>query len=106
MSRRRETVGPVSEPAGAPQQIPITASLQSHESSDGKNAHFRYRRGVARIAPPCLACSQSFFTCRQKIRPNRKRRKITPATMEIVTSGWSEMFPRLTSNDPGTERNR
>ena len=55
--------------ANAARKIPITASLQSHERSDGRNAWVRYSFGRERIAPPCLALSQSFLTCRQKMRP-------------------------------------
>ena len=41
--------------ANAARKIPITVSLHSHESSEGRNAFVRYSFGRERIAPPCLA---------------------------------------------------
>ena len=92
--------------AKAARKMPMTASLQSQEASDGRNALVRYRFGVARITPPCFACSHSFLTCRQKMRPTSTIRKPPPATIRIVLAGWSEMLPRFSWNEPGTERKR
>ena len=47
----------------------------------------RYRFGVVRITPPCFACSQSFLTCRQKMRPRSTISKPPPATIRIVRAG-------------------
>ena len=55
--------------AKAARKIPITASLQSHEASDGKKTRVKYLLGCERIAPPFFACTQSFFSWRQKMRP-------------------------------------
>src|SRR5215203_430203 len=92
--------------AKAARKMPVTVSLQSHEASDGRNALVRYRLGVARITPPCFAWAHSFFTWRQKMRPTSTISTPPPTTTRMVLAGWSEMLPRLSSNDPGTERKR
>src|SRR5215204_7140994 len=90
----------------AARKIPITVSLQSQERSDGRNACVRYSLGRERIAPPCFAFSQSFFTWRQKMRQRSTIRKTPPTAIRIVVRGFSEMLPRFSSNEPGTDRNR
>src|SRR5512132_4186573 len=69
--------------AKAARKIPITASLQSHESKDGRNARVKYCFGWARMAPPFFACAQSFFTCFQKMRLRSTIPKTTPAAIRI-----------------------
>ena len=68
-------------------KIAITPSLQSQERNEGRNARVRYWRGWVRITPPCFAWSQSFFTCRQKIRPSMTRRTAPPTTITIAATG-------------------
>ena len=92
--------------ANAARKIPITASLHSHERSEGRNAWVRYSLGRVRIAPPSLAWSQSFLTFRQKMRPTSTISKAAPVTIRIEATGWSERLPRFSSNEPGTERKR
>ena len=92
--------------AKAARKIPITASLQSQDSSDGRNTRVRYSFGRERITPPCFAFSQSFFSCRQKMRPRITISKTAPAAIAIETPGWSERFPNSASNEPGTDRKR
>ena len=90
----------------AARKTPITASLQSQERNDGRNECVRYSLGRERITPPCFACAQSFFSCFQKMRPRITIRKAPPAAIRIVRTGSSEMLPRLSLNEPGTDRNR
>src|SRR5687768_12736539 len=90
----------------AARKIPITASLQSQERSDGRKECVKYSFGRERITPPCFAFSQSFFSCFQKTRARITIRKIAPAAIRIVLSGSSERLPRLSLNEPGTDRNR
>ncbi len=92
--------------ANAARKIPITASLQSQERNDGRNAYFRYSFGRERIAPPCFAFTQSFFSCFQNMRARITITKPTPTAIRIVLSGSSETLPRLSVNEPGTDRNR
>jgi hypothetical protein len=92
--------------AKAARKIPTTVSLQSHERNDGKNARVKYSFGRERITPPCFAWAQSFFTCFQKTRPRSTIKKAPPTTMRIVVTGFSEMFPRFSLNEPGTDRKR
>ncbi len=92
--------------AKAARKIPITSSLQSHERSEGRKTRVAYRLGCERIAPPAFACAQSFLTWRQKMRATMTIRKMPPARMAIVVTGFSSMRARDTSNDPGTERKR
>ena len=92
--------------AKAARKIPITVSLHSQERNDGRNAWVRYSFGRERITPPCFACSHSFFTWRQKMRPRITIKKTAPAAMRIVFTGSSERLPRFSSNEPGTDRNR
>ena len=81
--------------AKAARKIPTTASLQSHERNDGRNARAKYSFGRERITPPCFAFSQSFFTCFQKMRPRSTMRKAPLTTMRIVVTGFSEMLPEV-----------
>ncbi len=47
--------------ANAARKIPITASLHSHDRSEGKKTRVKYLRGCERMTPPFFACAQSFF---------------------------------------------
>ena len=68
----------------AARKTAITASLQSQERNDGRNEYVKYSFGRERIAPPCFAFSQSFFSCRQKMRARITIRKTAPAAIRIV----------------------
>ena len=92
--------------ANAARKIPITVSLHSHESRDGRNAFVKYSFGRERMTPPCFAWSQSFFTCRQKMRPTMTISRTPPAAIRIETAALSETLPRFSWNEPGTERKR
>ena len=81
--------------ANAARKIPITASLHSQERNDGRNALVRYCFGRERITPPCLAWSQSFLTCRQKIRARSTISTPAPVTIAIETIGCSVRLPRF-----------
>ena len=84
----------------------ITPSLHSQEANEGRNECVKYSFGRERIAPPCLAFSQSFFSCFQKTLARITIRTTAPAAMRIVRRGSSETLPRLSVNDPGTDRKR
>ena len=92
--------------ANAARKIPITVSLHSQESNEGRNTRSMYSFGRERIAPPCFAFSQSFFTCTQKMRPRMTIKKAPPTRIKIVVTGFSEMLPRFSLNEPGTDRKR
>ena len=91
----------------AARKIPITASLHAQERNDGRNECVKYSFGRERITPPCFAFAQSFFSCRQKMRAEEHDQDDgADGDQDRSLTGFSEMFPRLASNEPGTDRNR
>ena len=92
--------------ANPARKIAMTPSLQSQERNEGRNARSMYSPGRFRIAPPCFAWSQSFFTCRQKIRASMTTSSAPPTTTMTAETGCSFRPPRLTSKLFGTDRNR
>ena len=90
----------------AARKIPITTSLHDQERNAGRNECVKYSFGRERITPPCFAFAQSFFSCRQKMRARSTIKTTAPTAITTVATGFSEMFPRLASNEPGTDRNR
>src|SRR4051812_23425351 len=76
--------------AKAARKIPITASLHSQERRAGRKEYVRYSFGWVRIAPPCLAFSQSFFSCFQNMRASTTIRKPIPTVIRIDVSALSE----------------
>jgi hypothetical protein len=85
----------------------ITPSLQSQDRKEGRKARVRYSVGRVRITPPCFACSQSFFTFPQKMRPSITTSMAPPTRITIADTGCSLIPPpRFSSKLPGTERKR
>ena len=92
--------------AKAARKIPVTTILQHQDRNDGRNACLRYVFGSVRMAPPCLACSQSFLTFDQRIRPTITISTAPPTMIRIVSHGYAlRLPPKLTSNEFGTLRN-
>ena len=92
--------------ANAARKTPITASLHSHETNDGRNARVMYSFGRERITPPCFAWSHSFLSLRHAIRPTITTSRTTPTPIAIEATGCAERLPRFSLNEPGTERKR
>ena len=92
--------------ANAARKMPITAYLQTYERNDGRNTRGMYRpagRGSRRPASPA---SQSFFTCRQKMRTSEHDQDDDADDDHDEATGWAVLLPRFSLNDPGTERKR
>ena len=91
--------------ANAARKIAVTIRPHVQLRNEGRKTRSMYREGWARMAPPCLALSHSFLTCRQKTRARTTIRTIAPPTTIAVRAGCEVTFPKFRSNDPGTLRN-